>query len=311
MYHSLSDDDLDKVKHAFTHANYYWVALSLFLGLLSHLSRAYRWQFLLTPLGYKSRFSNSVFSIFMAYLVNLAFPRAGEVVRATTLSNYEDIPFEKTFGTIVAERVIDVVMLLFIIAIAFFFQFDLLSTLLIGKIPSNPLILMLIILLFIVFGLLAFYFIRKSNHPFFIKIRNFALGLYDGMLSIFKMKKRLAFMFHTLFIWGMYLLMFYVASLAIPETANLGFGAIITGFVVGSLSMAATNGGLGSYPYGVQQVLTLYGIAGNPALAFGLLMWSSQTFMVVVLGGLSFLILPFINKDKIVKKQSASIDKRQ
>ena len=296
MFTSLTTEGLEVVKDAFKNANYFWIFVSLFLGLLSHLSRAYRWGFLVEPLGYKPRFPNSVFSIFTAYLVNLVFPRAGEIVRATSVSNYEEIPFDKTFGTIVAERVIDVVMLLLIIIVAFFYQFDLLATLFASKIPSNPIIIIIVGVLFMIGTGVFLYLIRKSKNIFFQKIRKFTLGLTDGVISIFKMKKRGAFLFHTLFIWSMYLLMFYVASLAIPETANLSMGAIITGFVVGSLSMAATNGGLGTYPYGVQQVLILYGIAGNPALAFGLLMWSSQTFMVVLLGGLSFLALPFYNR---------------
>ncbi len=297
MFTSLTTEGLETVKNAFKNANYFWIFVSLLLGLLSHLSRAYRWGFLLEPLGYKPRFLNSVFSIFTAYLVNLAFPRAGEVVRATGISNYEEIPFDKTFGTIVAERVIDVVMLLLIIAVAFFYQFDLLVALFLSKMPSNPTVIIIVVVLFAIGVGVFFYLIRKSKNVFFQKIRKFALGLFEGVVSIFKMKKRGAFLFHTLFIWSMYLLMFYVASLAIPETSSLSMGAIITGFVVGSLSMAATNGGLGTYPYGVQQVLMLYGIAGNPALAFGLLMWSSQTLMVVLFGGLSFLALPFYNRE--------------
>jgi len=296
MFASLTTEGLETVKNAFKNADYFWVFVSLFLGLLSHLSRVYRWRFLLEPLGYKPRFLNSTFSVFTAYLVNLIFPRAGEVVRATTISNYEEIPLDKAFGTIVAERVIDVVMLLFIIAIAFFYQFDLLSTLFLNKIPKNATTIIILGVVFLIGLGLFFYLIRKSKNVFFQKIRGFAAGLFEGVVSIFKMKKRDVFLFHTLFIWGMYLLMFYVASLAIPETSSLSMGAIITGFVVGSLSMAATNGGLGTYPYGVQQVLILYGIAGDPALAFGLLMWSSQTLMVIILGGLSFLALPLYNR---------------
>jgi len=296
MFASLSDEGFKTLKNAFKNAHYFWIFASLFLGLLSHISRAYRWSFLLEPLGYKPRFINSVFTIFTAYLVNLLMPRAGEFVRATGISNYEDIPFDKAFGTIVAERIIDVVMLMVIIIIAFFYQFDLLSTLFLSKIPKNPIAVVSILVgVSVVFGLFL-YLIKNSKNIFFQKIRTFSLGLFEGVISIFHMKKRVAFIGHTLFIWGMYLLMFYVASFAITETANLSLGAIITGFVVGSLSMAATNGGLGTYPYGVQQVLILYGIAGDPALAFGLLMWGGQTLMIVLLGGLSFLALPFYNK---------------
>jgi len=304
LYRSLQKNGLDNTFDLIKNANYYWILLSLFLGLLSHLSRAYRWRFLLEPLGYKPKFINTTLTIFTAYIVNLALPRAGEFVRVTEISNYEDIPFDEALGTVVVERVIDVVMLLLIISIAFFYQFDLLSSLLTSKIPKNPFILIGISLVFITFGFGFLHLIRKSNNVIFKKIRSFSFGIFEGVKSIFKMKKRVAFLFHTFFIWGMYLLMFYVASFAIPETSNMPFGAVITGFVAGSLSMAATNGGLGSYPIGVQQVLLIYGIAASPALAFGLLMWTAQTLMVIVLGGLSFIALPLINRHKTIIRRA-------
>ncbi len=110
------------------------------------------------------------------------------------------------------------------------------------------------------------------------------------------MQKKWAFLAHTIFIWAMYLLMFYTLSLSIPEVSSIGFGAIVTGFIVGALSIATTNGGLGTYPLGIQQVLILFGIASNPALAFGWLMWTTQTFMILFFGGISFLVMPLYNK---------------
>ena len=124
----LKPNDIEAIQNSFETANYWWVGLSLFLGILSHLSRAYRWQFMLEPLGYKPKYINNVLAVLVAYLVNLIIPRAGEFARATAISKYEHIPFEKAFGTIVSERVADVIMLLSIIALAFFFQTELLSS---------------------------------------------------------------------------------------------------------------------------------------------------------------------------------------
>lgn len=297
---SLTEIDKTEIKNAFQNANYYWIFISLFLGLLSHLSRAYRWKFFLEPLGYKPRFLNSVFTIFTAYLINLFLPRAGEVARATGISKYEAIPFEKAFGTIVAERIIDVIMLLLIIAGAFFYQFDLLKDLIQSKIPDNPMYVVVLLLLFSIVVGIFYYLVTKSKTSFFIKIRNFINGLLDGLKSVLIMKRRGAFIFHTIFIWAMYLLMFYTVSFALPETAHLSMGAVITGFVVGALSIATTNGGLGTYPLGVQQVLILYGVASNPALAFGWLMWTAQTFMILLFGGISLLVLPIYNRKFLV-----------
>lgn len=293
---SLTDTDKEEIQNAFQNANYYWIFFSLFLGLLSHLSRAYRWKYFLVPLGYKPRFLNSVFTIFTAYLLNLFLPRAGEVARATGISKYEAIPFEKAFGTIVAERIIDVIMLLLIIAVAFFYQFDLLKELVLRKMPNNPIYIIFSGVLFLFVISLFYFLLKKSKSAFFIKIRGFVTGLLDGIKSILIMKRRGAFIMHTIFIWAMYLLMFYTVSFALPETAHLSMGVVVTGFVVGALSIATTNGGLGTYPLGVQQVLILYGIASNPALAFGWLMWTAQTFMILIFGGISLIALPIYNR---------------
>ena len=133
----LTDSELNEIKTSFYNANYWWVGLSLLIGVLSHLSRAYRWKFMLEPLGYKPKFYNSTMSVFIAYLVNMGIPRAGEVSRAASINQYENIPFEKAFGTIVAERIADMIVYLFIIALAFFAQYQLISDLLISKIGTD------------------------------------------------------------------------------------------------------------------------------------------------------------------------------
>ncbi len=293
----LTLEDKSAIINSFKSANYWWVLLSLVLGALSHLSRAYRWQFMLKPMGYSPKFANSVMTVFIAYLVNLGIPRAGEIARATGISKYENIPFEKAFGTIVAERIADAIVLLLIIGLAFFLQADLLSEYLFKDSDSG------IQKYFImgIFALLAigFYFIiKKSKHPFFIKIKNFINGLIEGAISIFKMDNKWSFIFHTLFIWAMYVLMFYTVTFALPETSNLPFEAIIVGFVVGGISMAVTNGGLGTYPIAVASVLILYHIPDNPARAFAWIMWTAQTLMVLLFGALSFLFLPIYNRNK-------------
>ena len=294
----LTPEDIEAIKNSFKTANYWWVFLSLVFGIISHFSRAYRWSFLLEPMGYKPRFANSIMAVLVGYLVNLTIPRAGEIARATAISKYENIPFEKAFGTIASERIADVIMLLGIIAMAFFLQTKLLTAYLFKDDASSSYNIWYVIIGFVVIGSLFFWIIQTSKNPFIKKIQNFVYGLIQGVISIFKMKKKWAFIFHTIFIWTMYVLMFYAVSFALPETTNLPFGAIIVGFVVGGLSMALTNGGLGSYPVFVASAITLYGIEKNPALAFGWIMWTAQTLMVLFFGGLSFLLLPIYNRKK-------------
>ncbi len=295
----LTTKDISAIKISFKTANYWWVALSLFFGVLSHLSRAYRWQFMLEPLGFKPKLANNIMTVLIAYLVNLIVPRAGEFARATAISKYEKIPFEKAFGTIVSERIADVIMLLSIMSTAFFLQTKLLNAYLFKEESSNSNALYYIIILGLIFTFIFYRFIKKSENKFVQKVQKFIYGLIQGVISIFKMKKKWAFIFHTLFIWLMYLLMFYVVTFALPETSNLPFSAIIVGFVVGGLSMALTNGGLGTYPVFVASAITLYGVGQNPALAFGWIMWTSQTLMVLIFGGLSFILLPIYNKNRI------------
>jgi uncharacterized protein (TIRG00374 family) len=264
--------------------------------MLSHLSRAYRWQFLLQPLGYKPHFMNSVMSVMITYLLNLFIPRSGEFARAASIRKYEGIPFEKAFGTIVAERVADVLMLVTIIGIAFLLQTDLIGNYLFGDKDAVSIALRIVLLLAILIaGLITFRFMKRSGHPIIRKIVRFVYGLMDGVKSILNMKRKWEFLFHTLFIWAMYVGMFYVVTFALPETTHLPFEAIIVGFVVGGLSMALTNGGLGSYPVFVASVLILYQVEDNPARAFGWIMWTAQTLMVILFGGLSFLFLPVYN----------------
>jgi hypothetical protein len=296
----LTAQDKSDIINSFKSANYWWVILSLVLGILSHLSRAYRWQFLLEPLGYKPKFANTIMTVLTAYLLNLLIPRSGEVARATAIAKYEKIPFEKAFGTIVAERIIDVIMLFFIIGLAFVMQADLIKKYLFKDSPGSSIETIVLFVVLIALGFLFYYFINRSQSPFFLKIKHFINGLTEGLVSIFSMKHKWNFLIHTLFIWTMYVLMFYVVSFALPETTNLPFEAIIVGFVVGSLSMALTNGGLGTYPIFVASALILYKIEVNPARAFGWIMWTAQTLMILLFGGLSFLLLPIYNR-KLIK----------
>lgn len=276
-------------------ADYRFLLLSVCFGILSHLSRAYRWKYLLTPLGYKPRFINSTLAVLIAYIANLGIPRSGEILRATTLSSYEKIPFEKTFGTIIAERLVDLIILLGFILLALSLQFELIWGMLKEKqISSNSLLLGgALFLLF--FFLIRFQF-KQEKYRLIIKIKTFLKGLLEGILSLKTMSNKKAFIAHTLFIWLMYLAMFYVVKWTVPETATLGLNALLPAFVIGGLAISATNGGIGIYPFSVALMLAAFGISNESGLAFGWIMWTSQTLMIIVFGSLSFFVLPLVNR---------------
>ena len=296
VWYSLSKISIEQLITYFKNADYTYISLGLLFGLLSHLSRAYRWKFMIEPLGYTLRLPNSIMAVFATYLVNYTIPRAGEITRATILTNYEGVPFEKGFGTIVAERMADMVVMLGIIVATLFLEFDFIYQFFVERFDFYKIIIGAVGLL--VLGFLALIFLKKSSSKFAVKVRDFVSGLVEGILSIFKMKNKWAFIFHTLFIWGMYVLMFYITTLAIPETSNLPMAAILIGFISASFSIAATNGGIGSYPVAVYAAFSIFAVAKEPSMAFGWIMWSSQTFMIILLGGLSLIYLPIYNRTK-------------
>ncbi|SEP89737.1 hypothetical protein SAMN05421824_0624 [Hyunsoonleella jejuensis] len=297
VWYSLSQISIEELLKYFKKADYTYVLLGMFFGLLSHLSRAYRWQFQLEPMGYSIKLGNSIMAVFATYLINYTIPRAGEVARASILTNYEGVPFEKGFGTIVAERIADMIVMLGIIAVTLFLQFDFIYGFLIEK--FNPIKITGAFVVFLILIVFFFRFIKKSNSKVALKIKNFVSGLVEGALSIFKMKKKWAFIFHTLFIWTMYVLMFYITSFSLEEMHNIPFAAILIGFIAASFSIAATNGGIGSYPEAIVLVFTtLFFIPEDPSRAFGWIIWSSQTLLIMIFGGLSLMYLPIFNRKK-------------
>lgn len=295
VWYSLSIVSPEQLTQYFIDANYNWIALGLLFGILSHLSRAYRWKFLLEPLGYKPKFINSILAVLVAYLINIFLPRAGEVSRAAVMANYEEIPFEKGFGTIVAERIADLIMLLLIVCIALFIQFDFIWNLLTKD--FNPINIIVGFTIFVIAFFIFIRYIKKGKSNFAKKIKSFVLGLKEGVTSIFKMKKRAAFLFHTFFIWFMYVAMFW-ATIPAVSGLQIPFGGVLIGFIAGGFSIAATNGGVGLYPVAVASALVLFNVDAVIGNAFGWIMWTAQTAMIVVFGGLAFLFLPIYNKNK-------------
>ncbi len=274
-----------------------YIISAIVFGILSHLSRAFRWKFLLNPLGYYPRFINSILAVLVSYIANLGIPRSGEILRATTLSNYEKIPFEKLFGTIIAERLIDFIILLSLIFLTLSLQFESIWEILREKtFDLQKLIAVIFILSLIFFGLKKF--LGKNNSKILTKIKAFIEGLIEGIMSIKNMPYKLAFATHTIFIWTMYFSMFYIIKWTIPEMQNLQIIQMLPSFVIGGLTLTATNGGIGIYPLSVAMTLSSFGISNESGLAFGWIVWTSQTLMIIFFGSLSFFILPLVNRKK-------------
>lgn len=294
QYTTLSSSEIEKIKISFIKADYFYIFLSLFIALFGYWSRAYRWKFSLQHLGYNTQFRNDLMTVCVSYFINLTIPRSGEISRAALLKKYEKVPFDKGFGTIVAERIVDLLIFLLFVIIAFVLQFDKLYKFLIDKLPVEKIIYLLIggFLVFVIFIFVWIY----AEWKIIKKLKQKLSGLIEGMTSILKMKDKWNYIFHSFFIWFTYLLMFYVTIYALPETSNIGFDVVIMGFIFGSLAVGFTNGGIGAYPLAIALIYSLYGIPNDVGVAFGWLVWTSQTLLTIFLGLLSYLLLPILNK---------------
>lgn len=297
LYHSTTAEQRSMIWNQIKTANPYWVGLSVLIGVSSHVSRAIRWNFLLEPMGYKGSILNNSMIIFTTYLANLGVPRSGEILRPTELTTYENVPFEKGFGTIVTERIIDVIMLLLIIFISVIFQADLILSFL-NEAGFGIYAGLAILVLGVVGLVFTIQIIKKSSAPVAKKVKTFLTNMLTGITSIFRMKRKWAFIFHTLYIWFAYIVMFYIVKYTVPEVADLGVGAMLVAFVGGAIAMTTTNGGFIAYPAFVSKSLEIFGISAVAGNAFGWIMWIAQTLMVVVFGAISFLLLPLLNRNR-------------
>jgi glycosyltransferase 2 family protein len=315
IYKDISEENRTIIWKSFREANYYWIGLSFLIGALSHLSRALRWLQLVKPLGYSPNPENSFFAVMVGYLANMAFPRLGEVSRCAVLSRYENIPLEKGFGTVMAERVLDMLILLCLFAIVVVSQIKILWTFVsiqilspvtakINDLPSVKLILGMILAGGVCLAILFLF--KKIMKPFYQKLRALLKGFGEGFTAIMKVENKLIFIFHTLFIWLMYFLMLYVCFYSLPETSNVPIAGVLACFVLGSIGIVAVQGGIGAYQFIVTQTLLLYGISEPIGFALGWIAWTGQAVMILILGFLSLLLLPLFNKKQ--KNEQGSTD---
>jgi glycosyltransferase 2 family protein len=297
----LSAEDKQNIAESFANANYFWVAIAIAIAILSHVFRAYRWRYTLEPLGIKIDFANRFAAVMIGYLANLAFPRLGEVSRCAILARYKKQPFEKLFGTVVAERLVDVLILLFVICLTLILQLEILGGFIMSWLEpklddwQSKAILGGVGLLGLSAAYIGWRFLQLSNHKMALFVRDKVMGLVEGIKSLQKMERKFEFYLHTALIWLSYITMHWIAFLAFPETSEVPFGGILASFTMGGLTIVAVQGGLGAYPLGVMSVLLLYGIDRDLGYAFGWISWVAQTVMILVVGFISVLIMPLIN----------------
>ncbi|MFV0555089.1 MAG: lysylphosphatidylglycerol synthase transmembrane domain-containing protein [Mangrovibacterium sp.] len=298
--------DIDQMKQVLQNdVDYKWVWFSLVLGLLSHVSRSLRWSMLIEPLGKKPRFINSFLSVMVGYLLNLALPRMGEISRCTALSKYEKISFSKLIGTVVIERTIDVIFMLLFSAFVVLVQFNQVLQFLhnnpeVQEKIQNFSISPLGIGITLAVVLAAVWCYRKfSKGKFTNKIKTLFQNFVEGLKSIQNMKNKWLFLLHSFFIWIMYFLMLYVMFFAFDFTSHLSWLVGLTVFVFGSYGMVApVQGGIGAWHFMVIQALIIYGISKEDSLIFAFLTHGSMNAMIIIVGLISLLVLPLVNRPK-------------
>ena len=285
-----TDVEKEYFVQSLSEANYGWIFCALTIAFLSHLSRAYRWKYLLETLDIKPKLSLMYHSVMIGYIINLTIPRSGELARAGYFSRYQKTKSDQVFGTIVVERVVDLIMFASVFLIAFFLQSDqdkFQELRQMGDSSSNPLVLPIFLLIISVVSIIVIS-IKKIRD----KAWNFLKGIYQGATTILKLKNKLAYIFHTLFIWTAYVAMLWITAMALPDLQDININAIFACFIAGTIAIGATPGGIGLYPIMVASALTqLYGYDGQVAKSFGMLMWSSQTIFMVLLGVISLIAI--------------------
>jgi glycosyltransferase 2 family protein len=262
------------------------------VAMASHVLRAVRWRMLLEPTGNKVSLSNSFLSLMIGYLVNMAVPRGGEVSRCYNLYKLEETPVEVSFGTVVVERIVDLICLILLIGISFIVEWTRLKafidTLDFSRSGSSSFPIWIIIAIVLLLGLVVAFYLLRNNQ----KLRKILVGFKDGVMAIFQLKNKTLFILYSIAIWTLYFIMSYFVVIAFPETRELGVSAVLTLFAIGSIAMAAPlPGGAGSYhtlvPLGL---VMLYNLPKSDAIAFVFIFHGWQTVIMIVAGVISLII---------------------
>ncbi len=279
---------------SFTHADYLWVGCTMCTCLLSHFVRALRWRLLYAPLGYRPGLSGTFGSVVVAYLANLAFPRLGEVLRCATLRTSAGIPVEKSLGTVVTERCVDILAFGVVVLIGLLCMYgqakEWLVDILSAKSESLPGLAVATgaVVLAAVVAVLLYRWLRPRllRYKAFRKVDKIVQGGVGGLKSIFHLDTRsiILFVIYSCLIYLLYIMGGVFILQAFPETVGLGFGAAFVVYLFGSIGMTISQGGLGAYPVLVWQALALYGVSEAVGLAAGWLLWGSQQAIIIVVG---------------------------
>ncbi|MCU0334584.1 MAG: flippase-like domain-containing protein [Chitinophagaceae bacterium] len=304
----LTDEQLDQLKSSWKLARFEYIVPVVLALLASHYSRALRWMQLMKPLGYAPTRLNTYFAVLLGYFFNMLVPRLGEVMKCTVLAKYEKVAPDKLVGTILAERAVDMVSMTIVAILMVIIQFDRIGSYAIdtfaglvkgksGDFSYARLLLILLVIALLVAGV-RWLFRRYHDRGLVVKIKKVGTGIWDGIKTLKQIDNLPLFIFHTIFIWSMYLVGIWIGFMAFPPVAHLGFQASVSVLIFGSLGMIATQGGIGAYQFAVEKTLLRFGIPNVMGLAFGWIIWASQTAITLLSGLFALVVMPIVNARK-------------
>jgi uncharacterized protein (TIRG00374 family) len=308
QFNKMTPAEFSEFKSALANADYRVVIPIVFLALLSHLSRSLRWRIMIETMGYRPTLFNTFGVTMVGYLANTFLPRVGEILKCSLLGKYEKIPVQKLIGTIVAERVFDLACYILFGLFTFIIEYQLVGNFIKDTVSKRTTdkpeaqwmitILFTIAIIVTIVLLLRFILKKFTSSKIVLKIKNFLVGLREGITSVLRLQKKWQFLFHTVFIWSMYLLQVYIGFSAIADVSHLGFNAACAVLTLAALANIITPGGIGTFPTAIFLILSLYNISRTTGEAFGWLMWGVSTFIVLFFGLLFLGLLYFRNKKK-------------
>ena len=303
QFSKMTAVEKDQFAESLKHAHYWLLIPVIILAISSHISRAIRWKILIEPMGYHPATSTTFYSVMCGYLVNTFVPRGGEIVKCSLMHRYEKIPMNKLVGTILIERVFDLVCYFILIVFTILVQIKYVSHFVNEKLEKlvsakngTPLwikVVGIILLLVLIIILIKWIFRKYAHHRHIISMKGFHLGLSEGFRTIKNMKNRGWFLAHTFFIWLMYLLEIYVGFSALEATSNLTIIHACSVLSLATLGMIVSPGGIGAFPLAVQEVLKIYDIDN---VSFGWLIWGASTAIILIGGLICLGILLYKNK---------------
>jgi uncharacterized protein (TIRG00374 family) len=311
------DLDMQTLKNEIGNVNLWWLLLSILLGILSHISRAIRWNMLIRPLGYNPSTLNTFLSVMVMYLTNLVLPRAGELARCSVLGRYEKIPFTKLVGTVVIERITDLIAMLIFAFLIILSQWPIFRRFLEQHPDVNDrlahifsAIHILLFVLIVIAGIAFLFFFRKNfkKTALFDRVSHLYYNLTSGIKAIGKLENKWRYIGHTIFIYLMWLVALYVVFFSFPPTRHLSILTGMAAFVMGGLAMVApVQGGIGPWHFMVYETLFIYGIDKTDGKIFALIAHTTTNLALMIMGLIALIILPMLNSRRSSHPADATV----